>query len=85
MLLFIKVKNVKAKENGILYVEFSNGITKIYNVRLLASKSPVFEAVLNDSVFFSVGVKEEGYGIIWNNSVGIPNDELWKNGVEVLV
>lgn len=85
MLLFIKVKNVKAKENGILCVEFSNGITKIYNVRLLASKSPVFETVLNDSVFFSVDVKEEGYGIIWSNSVGIPNDELWKNGVEVLV
>ena len=85
MLLFIKVKNVKAKENGILYVEFSNGITKIYNVRLLANKSPVFEAVLNDNVFFSVDVKEEGYGIIWNNSVGISNDELWKNGVEVLV
>ena len=82
--MFHKIKNVSALPEYKLSVQFSEGVTKIYDVKSLFDKMPVF-AVLKDNVqeFFSVSVDVGGYGIVWNDDLDLSCDELWENGVQV--
>ncbi len=82
--MFHKIKNVFALPEYKLSVQFSEGVTKIYDVKPLFDKIPVF-ADLKDNVqeFFSVSVDVGGYGIVWNDDLDLSCDELWDNGVQV--
>ena len=66
-----------------LSVQFCEGITKIYDVKPLFEKLPVFAALQEEEVFFGVAVDVGGYGIIWNDDLDLSCDELWENGVQV--
>lgn len=82
--MFHKVKNVSALPNFKLSVQFSEGITKIYDVSALFNKFSVFaEFQSTPEVFYCVEVDVGGYGIIWNDDLDLSCDELWKNGVTV--
>lgn len=82
--MFHKIKNVSALPDYKLSVQFSEGITKIYDVKPLFEKLPVFAALQdNDSDFYSVSVDVGGYGIVWNDDLDLSCDELWENGVQV--
>ena len=83
--MFYKIENVKAKTDGIIYVMFLNGITKIYNVKFLAQKRPEFKVVLDNDLFHSVSVGNDGFGILWDDEHYLSSEELWKNGTEVLI
>lgn len=82
--MFHKIKNVFALPEYKLSVQFSEGVTKIYDVKPLFEKIPLFEE-LKDSAqeFFSVSVDVGGYGIVWNDDLDLSCDELWENGVQV--
>ncbi len=82
--MFHKIKNVSALPDFKLSVQFSEGVTKIYDVKPLFEKIPFF-ATLKDQpeVFASVTVDVGGYGIIWNDELDLSCDELWENGVQV--
>ena len=82
--MFHKIKNVSALPEYKLSVQFSEGVTKIYDVKSLFDKMPVF-ANLKDNAqeFFSVLVDVGGYGIVWNDELDLSCDELWENGVQV--
>ena len=82
--MFHKIKNVFALHEYKLSVQFSEGVTKIYDVKPLFEKIPLFEE-LKDSAqeFFSVSVDIGGYGIVWNDDLDLSCDELWENGVQV--
>ena len=82
--MFHKIKNVFALPEYKLSVQFSEGVTKIYDVKPLFDKMPVF-ADLKDNTqeFFGVSVDVGGYGIIWNDNLDLSCDELWENGVQV--
>ena len=82
--MFHKIKNVSALPEYKLRVQFSEGVTKIYDVTPLFDKIPVF-ADLKDNLqaFFCVSVDVGGYGIIWNDDLDLSCDELWENGVQV--
>jgi hypothetical protein len=82
--MFHKIKNVSALPEYKLSVQFSEGVTKIYDVKPLFEKIPLFEE-LKDSAqeFFSVSVDVGGYGIVWNDDLDLSCDELWENGVQV--
>ena len=82
--MFHKIKNVSALPEYKLSVQFSEGVTKIYDVKPLLKKIPLFEE-LKDSAqeFFSVSVDVGGYGIVWNDDLDLSCDELWENGVQV--
>ena len=82
--MFHKIKNVSALSEYKLSVQFSEGVTKIYDVKSLFDKIPVF-ADLKDNAqeFFSVSVDVGGYGIVWNDDLDLSCDELWDNGVQV--
>jgi hypothetical protein len=82
--MFHKIKNVSALPEYKLSVQFSEGVTKIYDVKPLFEKIPLFSE-LKDSAqeFFSVSVDVGGYGIVWNDDLDLSCDELWENGVQV--
>ena len=82
--MFHKIKNVFALPEYQMSVQFSEGVTKIYDVKPLFEKIPLF-AVLkeNHAEFASVTVDVGGYGIVWNDDLDLSCDELWENGVQV--
>lgn len=82
--MFHKIKTVSALPEYKLSVQFSEGVTKIYDVKPLFEKFPAF-AALKDTPqeFFCVTVDVGGYGIIWNDDLDLSCDELWENGEQV--
>lgn len=82
--MFHKIKNVSALPEFRLSVQFSEGVTKIYDVKPLFGKMPVFAVFKNDpEKFFAVSVDVGGYGIVWDDDLDLSCDELWENGVRV--
>ena len=82
--MFHKIKNVFALPEYKLSVQFSEGVTKIYDVKPLFEKIPLFaELKGNQSEFTCVSVDVGGYGIVWNDDLDLSCDELWENGVQV--
>lgn len=82
--MFHKVKNVNALPGFKLSVQFSEGVTKIYDVALLFEKYSFFAPLKESPELFSdVRVDMGGYGIIWNDDIDISCDELWANGEEI--
>ena len=82
--MFHKIKNVSAMPDYKLSVQFSEGITKIYDVKPLFEKIPLFAELKEDYAEFAcVTVDVGGYGIVWNDDLDLSCDELWENGVQV--
>ena len=82
--MFHKVKNVNALSDFRLSVQFCEGITKIYDVKPLFEKLPVFEYFKEqEEEFYSVTTDVGGYGIVWNDDLDFSCDELWEHGVQV--
>ncbi len=78
--MFHKVKDVTALPDYKLSIQFSEGVTKIYNVKKLIENNPIFQALQNEELFYNVEVDVGGYGIIWNDNIDISCDELFENG-----
>ena len=79
--MFHKIKSVSALPQYKLSVEFCEGITKIYDVKPLFEKIPIFaELERHSELFASVSVDVGGYGIVWNDEFDLSCDELWENG-----
>lgn len=82
--MFHKIKNVFALPEYTLSVQFSEGVTKIYDVKPLFEKIPLFaELKKNSEEFAYVTVDVGGYGIVWNDDLDLSCDELWEHGVQV--
>lgn len=82
--MFHKIKNVSPLPDYRLSVQFAEGITKLYDVKLLFDKLPVFKSLINHlEEFASVVVDVGGYGIVWNDELDLSCDELWENGIQV--
>ncbi|MBE6771212.1 MAG: DUF2442 domain-containing protein [Ruminococcaceae bacterium] len=79
--MFHKVKSVSALPEFKLSVQFSEGVTKIYDVSPLFDKWSMFAPLKdNPELFYTVEVDVGGYGIIWGDEADISCDELWENG-----
>lgn len=73
-----KAKNVYAKENYTLLIEFDNGEKKIFDVKpYLEYKA--FEELRDINVFNSV--KISGLSVGWINGADICPDELYNNSI----
>ncbi len=81
--MFHKIKNVSPLPEYKLSVQFSEGVTKIYDVKPLFQKIPAFKSIEINNDFGGVYVDVGGYGIVWNDELDLSCDELWDNGVEV--
>lgn len=82
--MFHKVKNIFVLPDYKLNVQFSEGVTKLYDVKQLFDKIPAFKVFEKHSEKFSdVTVDVGGYGIIWNDELDLSCDELWENGEKI--
>lgn len=82
--MFHKVKTVSPLPDFRLSVQFSEGVTKLYDVKPLFEKLPVFNALKDDPALFGcVLVDVGGYGIIWGDELDLSCDELWEHGTAV--
>ena len=82
--MFHKIKMVSPLPNYCLSIRFAEGVTKIYDVKPLFDKWPVFRQLKDDSKLFAgVEVDTGGYGIIWNDDIDLSCDELFENGKRV--
>ena len=79
--MFHKIKSVSALPEYKLSVEFSEGVTKIYDVKPLFKRIPLFSKLeRRPELFATVSVVVGGYGIVWNDDLDLSCDELWENG-----
>lgn len=79
--MFHKIKNVNALPNYKLSVQFSEGVTKIYDITPLIEKYNLFLPLKDNPILFnSVTIDQGGHGIIWNDDIDISSSELWANG-----
>ena len=82
--MFHKVKAVNVITDYRLSVQFAEGVTKIYDLKPLFDKWPVFNEFKNNhELLYGVEVDAGGYGIIWNDDIDISCDELYENGETV--
>ena len=82
--MFHKIKSVSALPDYKLSIQFSQGVTKIYDITPLFAKIHAFTLLKdNPSEFFSVSVDVGGYGIVWNDDLDLSCDELWENGTQI--
>ena len=79
--MFHKVKNVYPLPDYRLSVQFAEGCTKIYDVKLLFEQITAFQELTDIHLFSDVTVDVGGYGIVWNDDLDLSCDELWENGV----
>lgn len=83
-IMFHKIKNVTALPNYKLSVQFSEGITKIYDAKPLLDGMPLFARLKEDPAEFAcVSVDIGGYGIVWDDELDLSCDELWERGIRV--
>ena len=79
--MFHKVKAVNPLLNYKLSVQFSEGVTKIYDVSLLFEKWDPFKRFINNPALFNaVTVDSGGYGVVWNDDLDLSCDELFEKG-----
>ena len=82
--MFHKIKNAVPIADFKISVQFSEGVTKLYDMKPLFDKLPVFRHLADHPVeFFCVSVDVGGYGIVWNDDLDLSCDELWENGSAV--
>ena len=82
--MFHKVKTVNVIPDYRLSIQFAEGVTKIYDLKPLFEKWPIFRNLKNDdTLLYSVEVNAGGYGIIWNDDIDLSCDELFENGETV--
>ena len=82
--MFHKVKGVSVLDDFKLSVQFSEGITKLYDVKPLFEKIPAFSYLKeHPEEFADVTVDIGGYGIICNDELDLSCDELWDHGAQV--
>ena len=83
-MMFHKIKNVAPLPDYRLSVQFSEGVTKIYDIKPLFDRLPIFAALKDDKqTFYNVSVDVGGYGIVWNDELDLSCDELWEHGTQV--
>ena len=82
--MFKKIKNVFPLPDYKLNIQFCIGVTKTYDMNPLIEKIEAFAYLKkHPEKFNKVKVDVGGYGIIWNDTLDLSSDELWKNGIQV--
>ena len=79
--MFHKMRAVHTLSDYRLYIQFSEGLTKIYDVKPLFTKWAAFKRLENEPELFNdVAVDTGGYGIVLNDELDLSCDELYENG-----
>ena len=81
----IKIIDVKALDDFILDVDFSDGTKKYYDVKQLFDIFPdmFYPFKDNPAIFKNVKIDCGGCGVSWNEDIDISEFELFENGVDL--
>ncbi|MCL2057352.1 MAG: DUF2442 domain-containing protein [Oscillospiraceae bacterium] len=80
-MIFHKIKSVAPLPDMCLMVEFVEGGSKRYDMKLIMEEYPVFKDLKRNNLFKLARVDAGGYGITWNDYIDISCNELWENGL----
>ena len=72
------IQYVKVLPNHRLFLIFDTGDVKIYDFKNRLSH-PNFQTLSVQQLFDSVHVEIGGYGMVWNDELGLSEYELWEN------
>ena len=78
--MFHKIKSIQTLPEYKLSIQFSEGATKIYDMKPLFAKISAFETLKDLALFQSAEVDVGGYGVVWSDDIDISCEELWDNG-----
>ena len=79
--MFHKIKDVTPMPDYILSIQFSEGITKQYDLKPLFEKNSIFIPLKeHPELYYSATVDIGGYGVIWDDNIDIACDELYFGG-----
>jgi len=79
--MFHKIKDVNSMPDYRLSVQFSEGVTKVYDVKPLFDKIESFKIFeIRPELFSDVSVDIGGYGVVWNDDLDLSCDELFEKG-----
>ena len=78
-----KVKSVSSLPDMRLSVQFSNGTTKVFDVKAVEERLSVLRESEDFCVFDAVVVNGDGHWVVWGDNLSLSCDELWNSGVEV--
>lgn len=82
--MFHKIKSITPLPDYIITVQFSEGVTKTYDMKILFERYPMFTPLKeNPDLYYSASVDIGGYGVVWNDDIDISCDELFHNGKEI--
>ena len=78
----IKVKSVKPLKNQILEVEFTDGETKLYDVKQLYDEFEDYKILANDDIFNLVKIDCGGRAVTFTEDIDITEYELYTNSIK---
>ena len=81
--IFHPVRTITALDNYMLFVEFCEGVSKIYDIKPLFERIPIFKELKENNLFYQVHVDVGGYGVVWNDKIDLAAEELYYNGTIV--
>ena len=81
--MFHKVRDVFPMQDYRLLIQFSIGVTKVYDVKPLFKWRNVFNQLKENNLFYGVFVDGGGFGIAWNDDIDLSCEELWENGKDI--
>ena len=78
---FVLISSVRANPDYTLYVKFEDGEKRLYDVSPLFEKWPIFQQLKENNLFQKV--KNDKYGVVWNENIDLAGDELYYSGQKV--
>lgn len=76
-----KITNILPKDNLILSVSFSDGITRKYDCKQISSRNDHYKKLEDNSFFKNVNIDNGGHGLSWDDYVDISEFEILENSI----
>ena len=76
-------RTVTALDDYMLFVEYCEGVSRLYDVKPLFNKIPIFNQLKENNLFNQVHLAVGGDGIIWNDEIDLSAEEPYQNGTPI--
>lgn len=76
-------RTVTALDNYMLLIEYCEGVSRLYDVKPLFDRIPVFNKLKENDLFNQVHLLAGGDGIIWDDEIDLASEEPFYNGIPV--
>ena len=81
--IFHPARTVTALDNYMLLIEYCEGVARLYDVKPLFERIPVFNNLKDNDLFKKVKVDVGGFGISWNSEIDLASEEPFYNGTPI--